>query len=68
MNWTTEKPKSPGYYWYRRDEFDRSIICEITDDGYASFIASDYDKPLAEMTGLFAGPIPPPGVSEEAWK
>lgn len=72
MNWTTEKPTAPGWYWYRSglgDEGDweqsKPIVIEISffcnrDTLRAFMSSSDCVYYLEDAHGEFAGPIPEP--------
>jgi hypothetical protein len=61
MNWTNDKPTSPGYYWARRDESDRYVIVEIDAEGVVSMCGIGEDANARYAGGQFAGPIPEPG-------
>lgn len=58
--WTSERPRSSGYYWFRRDEHDRAKIIEIdAASGLVCFIGSDITDELSNLRGEFKGPLYP---------
>ena len=68
MNWTTEKPAAPGWWWYRETStspphpvriFDTGgpqLYAWPVDDRAASFVTKD----LRNCAGEWAGPLEPP--------
>lgn len=70
MNWTHEKPKVPGWYWYRTmpgdngdwAHQDETIICVEQWAGRlgAWMVSSDVTYELSDARGLFWGPIERP--------
>jgi hypothetical protein len=65
MIWTTEKPTKPGWYWYRKDPVDASMLlyCGATWDHIVDF--AGLNEPVAFMKdhlleGQWAGPLEPP--------
>jgi hypothetical protein len=64
MAWTSQTPTVAGIYWH----FDRAelAICEIIvgedgSDPLALLTGDDHLYEAAELTGLWCGPINPPG-------
>lgn len=52
--WTDEKPKRPGWYWYRFGELCQVAVIKINEKDCEHFAA--FPKSHAE----YAGPIPEP--------
>jgi hypothetical protein len=67
MNWTKEKPSSPGLYWYRSgngDEGDWNSdepfiveLCMWPSGLRVSMISSEMIYDLSDSHGKFAGPV-----------
>lgn len=64
MEWTKEKPKEDGWYWYKDEDFGPSVICVgwqsmdsliITYPEYA-----DYLPDFGDANGEWYGPIEEP--------
>lgn len=69
MNWTADKPVTPGYYWYRRIEKAMPgissrprIIYVNTNLCVPQFNLWEYKEPVSvkEYKGEWCGPIPEP--------
>ena len=63
MTYTTEKPKTPGWYWYRiGPELVNVVQLAIKPNCglYVSTGYGDWGISVGEMYGQFAGPIPEP--------
>jgi hypothetical protein len=62
MNWTTDKPTKPGWYWYRGecDGHTVKVIHFIDDDGNGPYLATSEDLALNDLDGEWAGPVEPP--------
>jgi len=62
MNWTTDKPTKPGWYWYRGecDGHTVKVIHFIDDDGDGPYLATSDDVALNDLGGEWAGPVEPP--------
>ena len=62
MNWTTDKPTKPGWYWYRGecDGHTVKVIHFIDDDGDGPYLATSEDVALHDLDGEWAGPVEPP--------
>lgn len=69
MNWTTEKPTAPGWYWFREILHDQSgtrtpgVVGEIIErQGHFFFLRREHylEPNVNELNGEFAGPIPRP--------
>ncbi len=54
LEWTTEPPKEPGWYWVNPPYSDEYITFFSENDITSAFTLLDYDK------YAFAGPIPMP--------
>lgn len=77
MTWTTEKPKTPGWYWVRGETRHNAIAhigerivwdnvrCENVSHGWwAQLTPGGVSLPLAAFTNYeFSGPIPEPGAT-----
>ena len=67
MNWTTNKPTVPGWYWYRERHTDRPLILDVQQlpGGKLAFLANlnrlgeDYVY-IEDLNGEWAGPLSPP--------
>lgn len=64
MTWTTNKPTTPGWYWWRRNK-DKNLTChEIgyrhEHDGLWILSLPDEYVRIDEYGGEWAGPIPEP--------
>jgi len=71
MEWTTERPKKPGWYWYRGSVFKSRIFWEMYEvdvDGYRIYTdengCTKYTI-INELDGEWAGPIPEPTERKE---
>lgn len=62
MTWMTEKPKRPGWYWYRSecDVHTVKVLHYIDDDGDGLYLATSEDRVLNDLDGEWAGPVEPP--------
>jgi hypothetical protein len=67
MEWTTDKPRCEGYYWWRVNDDDEEIV-QISDiDGRLSINYGYGDiRPVWNVGGQWAGPIPEPTEPQEA--
>jgi hypothetical protein len=65
MNWTTEKPKVPGWYWWREPghdgDKDKEII-QLWPDGEVLRPGRGHEWHIDGLSGEFAGPILEPGM------
>jgi hypothetical protein len=59
--WTTEKPTTPGWYWYRAfDDADRVVhVMEMGGDDLTA-CAFEWQTSIKYMNGNWVGPIEPP--------
>ena len=65
MNWTTERPTKPGYYWWRLGSDGHAHLIEVTIDGNgvlqshppAQLIEAGR---LVDTSGEWAGPVEHP--------
>jgi hypothetical protein len=74
MDWTTDFPTTPGWYWFCGDTDDGALcnvpVCVHVEYGDSSLLTSnewfawqphmDYTSPLSEFSGKWAGPIDHP--------
>jgi hypothetical protein len=68
MNWTTDKPTKPGWYWYRRSGSSEALLVH---HGFACDQIVELpgvDEPVTFRTenidnGQWAGPLEPPAQS-----
>jgi hypothetical protein len=54
MNWTTEKPTVPGWYWYRGecDGHTEKVLHYIDDDGDGPYIREERTSHVRIFTNL----------------
>ena len=62
MNWTTDKPTKPGWYWWRQDRVAK--MCRVWEwwdkkELYVRFEGAD-SEPVIALGGEWAGPLEPP--------
>lgn len=65
LRWTTEKPLSSGWYWYKDGTASVVVSVEIgTFDSFhiewVWFTGARTQVPLASLRGEWAGPLDPP--------
>ena len=62
MNWTTQKPTTSGWYWWRESFYASSFIVQMDAlNGTVSFSGSDQYRLLKEINrGEWAGPLEAP--------
>jgi hypothetical protein len=63
MNWTTEKPTAPGWYWYRDQDGRNAEFIKVfvgSENVNAYFPSEDTYCGADMLTGQFSGPILPP--------
>lgn len=69
LTWTTEKPRKPGWYWYRGPgtnvvpaSVDGCNDLRYLDVGLHNNVLSESDSgvPVGEIPGEWAGPLEPP--------
>lgn len=67
MEWSKEYPKSNGYYWFKGEDGQPTVVSvwDINDGlrefgAMVAFVGTDFDKFLIETKGLWAGPLTPP--------
>ncbi len=59
MKWTTEKPTTPGWYWYKGAGYSTTLYVYTANGGL--FVEDhDYTGPVQGYPGEWAGPIPEP--------
>lgn len=60
--WTTEKPTTPGWYWWSRK--GRPLVCSVYRDEYDKMLyvmfPEDSVRRVADQDGQWAGPIAEP--------
>ena len=66
MNWTTEKPTGPGYYWLSIDGYTQMV--KVGDERYSIFDVDWFyclDGPESELNGneLWYGPLEIPQIT-----
>lgn len=59
MEWTSTKPRSAGYFWYRRDPVDRPVLIEIADEGIVFRFGEADARRVSDLPGEFKGPLYP---------
>jgi hypothetical protein len=62
MNWTTDKPTKPGWYWYRTSEEDKTLYMVNVRElgGHINAIWSDgRSERVIDMPGEWQGPLEP---------
>uniref|UniRef100_A0A6H1ZKR5 Uncharacterized protein n=1 Tax=viral metagenome TaxID=1070528 RepID=A0A6H1ZKR5_9ZZZZ len=76
LTWTKDKPTEPGWYYYKEEErqitwkvyrvfpidqyISPSEVCEVKEVGFTVLIGVGTFKPVEQMNGEWAGPIPEP--------
>lgn len=69
MQWTTDKPTTPGWYWWRKRKGFIPAFLDVTSDhikGTGFFIVGAYTVRLAAIEGEWSsGPIPEPTERDE---
>ena len=63
MEWTTTKPSSPGWYWWRFSYLRKPTVMFISKDHIEHndvFTEGTLVMFLSEVPGEWAGPIAPP--------
>ena len=73
MNWSTEKPTRPGWYWFREPglNLDKAMPAWVYQTGHIFYVKlcgvheEFEEKRLNDLKGEWAGPISPPPVFEE---
>jgi hypothetical protein len=72
MTWTHDKPKKPGWYWWKRwhgsvagEEIVTAEVVESERGLLALFPrhSKSYNSLVIDIAGEWAGPIYPPGAS-----
>lgn len=69
MEWTTQAPKEPGWYWASDKKYsdDHVVMVEVVHDGIDSLIAYTSDRAPWELSDFthWQGPIPKPAPPDE---
>ena len=76
MNWTTEKPTQPGFYWMKRDHDDTPDIFELDDNCDIAYPCGSevplwMNEPPSQMRDMLSGnelwygPLEPPPLEKE---
>lgn len=62
MTWATEKPTKEGWYWWRANGKEDSIVrVTITEEGGPIIqFETGYTTYLSKVDGQFSGPLEPP--------
>ena len=62
MNWTIDKPKLPGWYWYRRREHANQVLLILrgTEHSIRAVWPDGHSEPVIHMSGEWAGPMERP--------
>lgn len=61
--WTTQKPTSPGWYWYRSNREEPKCVEFVYVDSFGLlFNDSRLPRNLDDWPGEYAGPIPMPDI------
>ena len=68
LTWTSSLPTVPGWYWWwdSTDPYLKPIVGIVgeTQFPHQLFMTGYWNKPIHEMKGEWAGPIPLPGEKE----
>jgi len=62
MIWTTEKPTKPGWYWYRKNEQEKSLLklgVYTFSDQMKAIWPSGRSESVISMSGEWSGPVGP---------
>jgi len=60
LNWTTEPPKQPGTYRFKREPTSREMMVQVREtNGELTVWWPEKDQPLAKLRAHLRGPIPP---------
>ena len=60
LNWTTEPPKQPGSYWFKRKPTSREMMVQVREtNGELPVWWPNQDQPVAKLRAHWRGPIPP---------
>ena len=60
LNWTTEPPKQPGTYRFKREPTSREMMVQVREtNGELIVWWPDKDQPVAKLRAHWRGPIPP---------
>jgi hypothetical protein len=66
LQWSTEQPRKPGWYWYksRRDDAEFIEVVEVRPERYGPMMRQSsgmsFSKYYGFSTDEWAGPIEPP--------
>lgn len=63
MTWTTEKPKCPGWYWWRLDAQCEPVVLEVESEYPSLRVRLPYTffkRKLYRTDGEWSGPLPLP--------
>ena len=59
LNWTTEPPKQPGTYRFKREPTSREMMVQVRENnGELTVWWPDKDQPVAKLRAHWRGPIP----------
>ena len=61
MNWTSEKPTVPGWWWHLCEGLEQAIIVFVSEGLFIEQGAWH----VSELSGSWAGPLLPPGGEDE---
>ncbi|MEP6934056.1 MAG: hypothetical protein ABI988_08970 [Nitrospirota bacterium] len=68
MNWTTEFPRTSGYYWGRESRSQEPYIVEVDiERRTVSSLGIDESPSLYEMEGEWYGPLKQPALTSRRW-
>ena len=60
LNWTTEPPKQPGTYRFKREPTSREMMVQVREtNGELTDWWPNIDQPVAKLRAHWRGPIPP---------
>ena len=60
LNWTTEPPKQPGTYRFKREPTSREMMVQVREtNGELTVWWPNKDQPVAKLRAHWRGPIPP---------
>jgi hypothetical protein len=66
MNWTSDKPAMPGWYWYRTSEQEEKSLLKLGRYAFSDHMKAIWPSGLSEsvssMSGEWSGPVENDGL------
>ena len=62
MNWTSERPAKPGWFWYREEDSEPAMLNVLDQQnlGLCARFSDGITFKVSDLKGVWAGPLEPP--------